>query len=475
MSAFPRSISYNRGNVYLIQPAELLGTNRYKIGCSSTSGLTRVKNGYKVGTRYIQVNECNRPYEVEKELKTEFRKEFLLVCGSEWFEGNQTAMILKFNQIVMQHLPYPSLGVEDEMKCVSAIKSVQAAWKITFAQRKSRRIQAAIISQSMRRTKVAKRLAQQLRLDAKILLEFKKTRRRFPTDLLTFKEDIMFGGTRALITLDIEVFSDGAQITVYALDYTDDIYNVDSRGNVSVDEVLRADLRSDFDEAGQKYFHQLIDNKIIENGKVYDINNPEFTKKLDKYKKTKNNVVSDRIRPYIDLHNANKQSPYPYKKKMELVVRHLFSDTILNKGAPDELYCDTHGDRIYIDRVWGQIIGPTSLREETLGSFYMSIIKHKGKQYDKEFIRAYLPYCIRMTETGYYILNRNYEYITLNTKAHPDKENVIGEEYMYHDCTSPKNSQSVQEIAIKYKETTTQRNCKNMHANTTLLLGNGFH
>ena len=35
------------GIIYLIQPKELIGTNRYKIGCSKKDDNSRLKNGYK--------------------------------------------------------------------------------------------------------------------------------------------------------------------------------------------------------------------------------------------------------------------------------------------------------------------------------------------------------------------------------------------------------------------------------------------
>jgi len=40
------------GMVYLIQPEELLLTNRYKIGCSNKKGLSRLLS-YKKNARYI--------------------------------------------------------------------------------------------------------------------------------------------------------------------------------------------------------------------------------------------------------------------------------------------------------------------------------------------------------------------------------------------------------------------------------------
>jgi hypothetical protein len=54
----------SRGMIYLVQPAELLETDRYKIGCSSKNNLDRIKS-YKKGTRYIHISECNEPYKLE--------------------------------------------------------------------------------------------------------------------------------------------------------------------------------------------------------------------------------------------------------------------------------------------------------------------------------------------------------------------------------------------------------------------------
>lgn len=37
----------NKGLIYLIQPKELIGTNRYKIGCSRKNDFKRITQGYK--------------------------------------------------------------------------------------------------------------------------------------------------------------------------------------------------------------------------------------------------------------------------------------------------------------------------------------------------------------------------------------------------------------------------------------------
>jgi hypothetical protein len=89
-----------KGTIYLIQPAELVGTERYKIGCSSKNDLERCKKGYKKGTRFIDIRECNDPFAVEREVKTSFNIKFNLVAGKEYFEGNEADIKKEFNDIV---------------------------------------------------------------------------------------------------------------------------------------------------------------------------------------------------------------------------------------------------------------------------------------------------------------------------------------------------------------------------------------
>lgn len=83
----------NKGIIYLIQPAELVGTNRYKIGCSGNTQLNRCHNGYKNGSRYLHISECVEPFKLEKILVTEFNKKFMLVAGNEYFEGDENDML----------------------------------------------------------------------------------------------------------------------------------------------------------------------------------------------------------------------------------------------------------------------------------------------------------------------------------------------------------------------------------------------
>ena len=93
----------NKGIIYLIQPAELVGTNRYKIGMSNCHDLDRCKNGYLKGSRYICIMECNSSLEIEKNIKDEFSKKFKLIAGKEYFEGNEQDILFSFVNIIFKN------------------------------------------------------------------------------------------------------------------------------------------------------------------------------------------------------------------------------------------------------------------------------------------------------------------------------------------------------------------------------------
>ena len=79
------------GTLYFIQPAELVGTNRYKIGCSAKNDMLRCRS-YRVGTRYLMVVECPQPFQVESILIKQFQARFPRVAGKEYFEGDELEM-----------------------------------------------------------------------------------------------------------------------------------------------------------------------------------------------------------------------------------------------------------------------------------------------------------------------------------------------------------------------------------------------
>lgn len=75
----------SKGIIYLVQPATLIGTNRYKIGCSEQQDLKRILS-YGKGTRYLVIEENNDIRSLEKKIKKIFKKKFKLIAGCEYFE-----------------------------------------------------------------------------------------------------------------------------------------------------------------------------------------------------------------------------------------------------------------------------------------------------------------------------------------------------------------------------------------------------
>lgn len=88
--------------IYLVQPAELVGTNRYKFGCSKKTSLDRVKKGYKIGTRYLHIAECEEPHKTEGKIKEIFNKKFKLIAGNEYYEGDELIMKTEFINLIMK-------------------------------------------------------------------------------------------------------------------------------------------------------------------------------------------------------------------------------------------------------------------------------------------------------------------------------------------------------------------------------------
>lgn len=101
------------GTIYFVQPAELVGTNRFKIGCSSKNDLKRCKNGYKKGTRFLIIMECAEPFVLEQELKKAFNTKFTLLAGKEYFQGNESDMQKTFLEVVSNAAQLPKPSVEE--------------------------------------------------------------------------------------------------------------------------------------------------------------------------------------------------------------------------------------------------------------------------------------------------------------------------------------------------------------------------
>lgn len=141
-----------KGIIYLIQPAELVGTERYKIGCSSKTSLERCQNGYKKGSRFLNIMECNDPFGLEKKIKDAFGRRFRLVAGKEYFEGDEEEIKREFYSVVCGLGVVGGGGVEEKEKKIKPRKKAEeASWfSEPVAEPKKCIHQSLRISSSMR-------------------------------------------------------------------------------------------------------------------------------------------------------------------------------------------------------------------------------------------------------------------------------------------------------------------------------------
>jgi len=93
----------DKGLLYLIQPAELVGTHRYKIGYSKNNDITKFRKDYKKGSRFLDIYEYDRSPLLVREIRNNFNNKFKLVAGRTYYEGNETDIKKNFNAIISNY------------------------------------------------------------------------------------------------------------------------------------------------------------------------------------------------------------------------------------------------------------------------------------------------------------------------------------------------------------------------------------
>jgi len=99
------STATSPGIVYLIQPGNLLGTDRYKVGCSKSQTFRRC-NGYGIETKIVLVLKVDDPYKAETFILRELCKKYKPYYGNEWFAGNEDVI---YNDVLEAFTEYRRL------------------------------------------------------------------------------------------------------------------------------------------------------------------------------------------------------------------------------------------------------------------------------------------------------------------------------------------------------------------------------
>ncbi len=83
----------NNGLIYLIQPEELIGTNRYKFGFSNKDTLNRTKS-YGVNTKYIMTYSSDKAKELESHILKLLSEKYVKI-KNEYFEIDDICNVKK--------------------------------------------------------------------------------------------------------------------------------------------------------------------------------------------------------------------------------------------------------------------------------------------------------------------------------------------------------------------------------------------
>ncbi len=256
----------NKGIIYLIQPAELVGTTRYKIGCSKTNDLKRCNNGYKNGSRYLCIMECVNPLILENIIKEKFNTKFTLIAGREYFEGDELNILTEFMAIVMEYIKKKDNNNDNYDDNINEYGSDSAS------DNDNNLDNINIISEIF----------------------------------VNYKDDEEFGGNKQLIKIIIT--HDDHIIIKFIYDKC----------------IEKIDVNIKLDLYMENYIGQLITNNIIVNNEIYDLNNIVFLNKLNNYKK-KINVYNSEDMIQMDI-EFNKK----FSSIFTNINYMLFSNTIIN-------------------------------------------------------------------------------------------------------------------------------------------------
>ncbi len=363
----------NIGLVYLIQPSELVGTERYKIGMSNNPNLDRCKNGYKKGSRYICIMECIEPLILEGNIKKQFNEKFKLIAGNEYYEGNEKDILNTFNNLVMEYN------------------------------------NSSVINKKIDKFYYENSDKDEIDID-EIKEEFEN-----------YKEDIEFGGTKKLIKIYINQhhIGDNVERDDYIINFKYIYYKELEEYNLYIDNI---------NDYPFNYIKKIIDNKIIQNGNIYDLNNNIFQKKINQYKKIYNNVIfsnetNDKIIKNQQYFDSLEKNTIEYLFKIDCLINDIPCCSYYNKHSFSFYPCFSHNE--------------------------FTIYKLNEKYYDYLYLRKYIPYCIEFNKItkNYYVINRDYEYIGYNNiKCLKDIENNINENqndwgwtriYLFDDGNKP--------------------------------------
>jgi hypothetical protein len=408
-------MSTNKGMIYLIQPAELVGTDRYKIGCSKEPSLKRCNKGYKKNSRYLIIEECSNPMLLEDKIKKKFNEKFNLIAGNEYFQGNEDEMKKEFRKIIDDFNNNEHFGDANDDE--NTDDDIEENSEDEYYDNKKKNDHDENIN---------------------------KIKNEFPN----YKDDESFGGQKKLIKIFI------------SNNYPEFIININeiNKEKKIVDNEF---IISDIECYEYEYIKQIITKKIIKNNKIYDLNDSSFICKLHKYKKKYDIILSNKIIKHECYKNYDK------KCNLDKIKNLILSDCILNNF----LYCDTFSlssFQITFNDVTKIVISMVKLYD-----------KLYDYQYLREYIPYVIEYCENeyyIINRDYTYIGLNVETSPDKKNKEWKRESLFndGTTCWKREIDAKKdneiNNKFFKNIIMKYKHITKNKTCLNMNENTENLI-----
>jgi hypothetical protein len=212
--------------IYLLQEREFINTkqNIYKLGKTKQENLQRFKQ-YPKGSKLLLQQVCYDCDMLETQLIREFKNKYIhrRDIGNEYFEGDYNEMSKDIHNKIINNI-VSNENIDDEDK-------------------------------------------PQIEIDNDV-------KELFPN----YCDDETFGGTKKLIKIFIEAY----KISIKYIDCEINDWNYETIHNYIVEEIEA--YRDEFDNTYFKhkdnYYDNLIKHKVIENNKIYDLNDSKFVKKI---------------------------------------------------------------------------------------------------------------------------------------------------------------------------------------------------
>ena len=429
--------------IYLLQEREFIKTkeNIYKVGMTKKENHTRFNQYPKCSVLLFQMI-CYNCKNIEKQIIKLFKEKFKhrRDIGNEYFEGEYKSMIEIIYLTIKDEINIHEETIVDEEDNTNNEEDQ------THNEENKPNNEETVGEK-----------------DNKLYLLCEKLCKIFPD----YKNDESFGGNKKYIKINI---IDDEYIMYYInptlMDHLQNYDEDEWETRFDEDIVIQYEIHKNVADRLQ-YFNKLIDKKVVCLDKTYDINSTDFINKINK------NKFDIKIENYDDFktHLTNLK----FYCKITEKIRQLFHcNTIINGCLYSTMVKE---DETYdIFKKFKNLKDFDNFRIDVGISEYIMITLYKinSKYYDyNTFLRKFIPYVIRWDiNNNYYILNRDYEYIGLNSKSIDYTR--TGQAYVYAGNSRPvDNRNDYIRFCNEYEKIVNDnslKDCLNIHKSVKTIL-----